>query len=135
MGVDIDYLKNRIKDIREIIEEIRKMVDKPFNQLSTNEKYAIRYQIVVLAEALGSICLHISIEDFGYEPNSYSECFKFLENKNFGESEELIKICRLRNLLVHRYWNIDDFKIYESIKKDFKCIEKLVEVIGEKYGI
>ena len=135
MSLDIDYLKNRLKEIRKIINEIGKMVSKPFNHLSIDERYAIRYQIIVLAEALGSMCLHITIEDFGYEPSSYAECFKFLGDKSLVDSEELIKIARLRNLLVHRYWNIDDLKIYESIKNNFKCVEELLKAIEEKYGV
>ncbi|MEA2055152.1 MAG: DUF86 domain-containing protein [Candidatus Thermoplasmatota archaeon] len=135
MSLDINYLKNRSKEIHEVINEIKRIVSKPFDDLSIDERYAIRYQIVVLAEALGSICLHIAIEDFSYEPSSYAECFKFLEDKGLINSEELIKIARLRNLVVHRYWNIDDLKIYESIKKDFKCVEELLKIIGKKYGV
>lgn len=48
--------------------------------MALDEKYSMRYQVVVLAEALGSICLHIAIEDFGYEPKSYAECFKLLKD-------------------------------------------------------
>lgn len=79
--------------------------------------------------------MHIAIEG-GYEPTSYADCFKFLEDKKLiGEVEEIIKIVRLRNLLVRRYWNIDDSIIYRSIKKNFKCVEDLLKTIEEKYGI
>ena len=46
MSLDIDYLENRLKEIRKIINEIGKMVSKPFNHLSIDERYAIRYQIL-----------------------------------------------------------------------------------------
>jgi len=35
------------------------------------EKYAIRYHIIVLAEALGGLCIHIATEDLKQEPQSY----------------------------------------------------------------
>ncbi|MBS7620798.1 DUF86 domain-containing protein [Candidatus Bathyarchaeota archaeon] len=30
---------------------------------------------------------------------------------------------RLRNLLVHRYWIIDDNQVYNAIKGDFKAVD------------
>jgi len=133
--IDADYLKGRVKEIRESIKELNKFVSKPFDMLTLYEKYAIRYQIIILAEALGSLCLHVAIEEFGYEANSYAECFKYIEEKGLLNIKELIKIVRLRNLLVHRYWIIDDLKIYEAIKEDFESVEELLKNIEERYGI
>jgi uncharacterized protein YutE (UPF0331/DUF86 family) len=136
MGVDIEYLKSRIKEVQESINEARRIVFKQYIELNVDEKYSLRYQLIVLVEALGSICLHIAIEDLGKEPESYSECFKLLENRSiFIRAEEIIKLVRLRNLLVHRYWDIDDAKIYNSIKGNFKAIEQLIERIRERYGL
>ncbi|MCD6443554.1 DUF86 domain-containing protein [Candidatus Bathyarchaeota archaeon] len=39
----------------------------------------------------------------------------------------------LRNLLVHRYWTIDDGKVYENIKSDFKCVEELLKKVEEEF--
>ena len=101
-----------------------------------DEKYSLRYHVVVLVEALASICLHISIEGFGREPRSYPECFKLLEEKGLIDcSEDLVKMARLRNILIHRYWIIDDEKVYDSIKKNFSCVEKLIESVEKKYWI
>jgi len=38
-----------------------------------------------------------------------------------------VKIIKLRNLLVHRYWVIDDKIIYDAIKKDFKYVEEFIK--------
>jgi len=109
---------------------------KQYSELSLDEKYSLRYHVVVLVEVLGSICLHISLEGFGREPRSYSECYKLLEEKSFIDcSEDLVKMTRLRNILVHRYWTVDDVKVYDSIKRNFKCVEQLIENVEEKYGI
>lgn len=134
MGVDCEYLKSRIIEVRELMGEIRRLVSKRYAELSNDEKYSLRYQLIVLVEALGSMCLHIAIEDLGKEPESYSECFMLLESRGIiDNSEEVIKIARLRNLLVHRYWRVDDALIYRSIKNDFKEIELLLKKIGERY--
>jgi uncharacterized protein YutE (UPF0331/DUF86 family) len=82
------------------------------------------------------MCLHVATEDFGYEPESYSDCFTYLQNKGIIIcAEDLVKMIRLRNLLVHRYWIVDDLKVYASIEKNFKCTEDLLKASGERYGV
>jgi uncharacterized protein YutE (UPF0331/DUF86 family) len=38
-----------------------------------------------------------------------------------------VKIIRLGNLFVHRYWVIGDKVIYDVIKKDFKYVEEFIK--------
>ena len=134
--VNLTYLKDRIAEVRQVINELKKLSSNPYEELTVDEKNSIRYQIIVLAEAIGSICLHIAIEDLGYEPKSYTECFAYMGSKNIVKYvDELIKIVRLRNLLVHKYWIIDDLKVYTSIKRNFDCIEELLKAVENKYGI
>lgn len=136
MGVDIDYLKGRIGEIRKTIGELSRLVSKPYAEIDLDEKYSMRYQLVVLVEALGDMGMHIAIEDLGSEPRSYAECFKLLEANELIESaEDLVKMVRLRNLLVHRYWIIDDAKVYKAVKEDFERVLELLEKVREKYGI
>lgn len=134
--MDIDYLKGRIGEIRKTIGELSRLVSKPYAEMGLDEKYSMRYQLVVLVEALGDIGMHIAIEDLGSEPKSYAECFKLLETAGLIESaEDLVKMVRLRNLLVHRYWIIEDARVYKAVKEDFGRVLGLVEKVEGKYGI
>lgn len=104
--------------------------------MSIDEKYAIRYHVIALAEALGSICLQIATEDLKLTPHSYSQCFKIMEEKSICRyAKDLTAIIRLRRLLTHRYWTIDDAQIYDSVKTNFKVVDEFVESVKEKYGI
>jgi uncharacterized protein YutE (UPF0331/DUF86 family) len=134
--IDTEYLKGQIREIRETMLELRRLTSKPYGQMPSDERYSLRYQIVVLVEALGSLCLHIAAEDFKCEPESYSECFNLLEKRGLvGCAEDLIKLSRLRNLVVHRYWVIDDSKVYDSIRGSSKCVQELVEGVSRKYDV
>lgn len=136
MPVDISHLKQRISEVWEAMSEVKRLTSKPYSALSLEEKYSIRYHVIVLAEAVGGICIHVAVEDIGREPQSYSECFRILEDEGvFDCSKDLIRIMRLRNLLVHRYWTIDDAQIYDSIKKDFRCIDNFLRGVKGRYGI
>jgi len=135
MPVNKDHLKQRINEVLEAKSELKRLTSKPYVNLSLEEKYAIRYHIIVLAEALGNICIHIAIEDFKREPQSYSECLKIMEEKGICDcAKDLVAIIRLRNLLTHRYWTIDDAQVYDSIKKDFKCVDEFLRSVREKYA-
>lgn len=68
MPVNTDNLKQRMNEVLEAKAELNRLTSKPYTRLNLEEKYAIRYHIIVLAEALGSICLHIATEDFKQEP-------------------------------------------------------------------
>jgi uncharacterized protein YutE (UPF0331/DUF86 family) len=41
-----------------------------------------------------------------------------------------VKIIRLRNLLVHRYWVIDDKIIYDAVKKNFRSVEEFIKRVS-----
>lgn len=42
---------------------------------------------------------------------------------------------KLRNLLVHRYWVIDDRKVMSSVRENFKCVERFLKWVEERYGL
>lgn len=78
MGVDRAYLKARVREARDAMRNLIRLSSKPFESLSLDEIYSMRYQIIVLAEAIGSICIHIALEDLNYEPSSLSDCVSYL---------------------------------------------------------
>ncbi len=136
MPVDVNQLKQRINEVLDAKAELKRLTLKAYAELSLDEKYAIRYHIIVLAEALGGICLHVAKEDLEQEPLSYSECFRLLDEEGIcGDcAKDLSAMVRLRNLLTHRYWAIDDQQVYNSIKDNFRGVDKFIESVQEKYA-
>jgi len=35
--------------------------------------------------------------------------------------------------LIHRYWLVDDGRVYEAVKADFKCVDELLSRVGETF--
>src|SRR3989304_616323 len=136
MPVDASQLKQRIIEVLDAKAELKRLTLKPYAELSLEEKYAVRYQVIVLAEALGGTCLHVAKEDLQQEPLSYSECFRILDEEGIcgNCANDLTAIMRLRNLLTHRYWAIDDRQVYDSIKNDFRGVDRFIERVQEKYA-
>ncbi len=137
MPINANQLKQRLTEVLDAKAELKRLTSKPYSELSKEAKYAIRYQVIILAEALGGACLHIAQEDLKLQPLSFSECFILLDEKGICENcaEGLGSITKLRNLLIHRYWTIDDKRIYDSIKNDFNGVDKFLESIQDRYAI
>ena len=137
MPVDVSQIKQRLTEVLEAKAELKRLTGKPYEKLDTNEKYAIRYHVIVLAEALGNVCLHVAKEDLKQNPLSYSECFSLLDDESITDdcAKELTKLIRLRNLLTHRYWVIYDNQVYNSIKNDFKGVDSFLESVQDKYAV
>ncbi|MEQ9713904.1 MAG: type VII toxin-antitoxin system HepT family RNase toxin [Candidatus Asgardarchaeia archaeon] len=120
MSLNKTFLQDRINEIIVNVEKAKEILAADFSSLSWRDVYSLRYIIISLVEASGSICLHILRRKYGIKPSGYGECFKKLSevgiiSKELGE--KLVKIAKLRTLLVHHYWATDDRRLYEESKK------------------
>jgi len=126
-GVNREYVSKLVADIKNAVGEILVYASKPFEELSSAEKYAIRYLLVTVAEALMALAIHLARRALSREPETPIHALMTLRDAGMitvGEYDELVK---LRNLLVHRYWVVDDARIYSSIKEDFKAMYSFIE--------
>ena len=119
-----------MSDILEAIAELRRLVSREFKEMSIDERYSMRYNLIVLVEFLASLCLHVALEHCGLRPRSYAECFRRVSERLsvscYGDLESL---ARLRNVLVHRYWAIRDEAIYDSVRRDFGCVMEFISKV------
>jgi hypothetical protein len=93
VSVDRERIKRFISEIRGAILFISKCAERTFEELTDSDKYAIRYNIIVIAEALSAIALHICRNIYGLEPETPIHALKPLADKNFIQrslSEELL---------------------------------------------
>ena len=137
MPVDKLLLSRRVADARGAIRELERLAGRPFEELNIDQLYAMRYNIIVLVEALVSLAIHVLREEQSYRPTGYTDAVERLSamlGLDAGCVSALKALVRLRNLLVHRYWNIDDKLVYENIKRDFRCVETLLERVYGRYG-
>lgn len=97
---------------------------------------AAKYSLLEIAEACIDIANHI-IAAKGYErAEEYSEMFRVLQKKGIiGKSlgDKMYDMAKFRNLLVHRYSDIDDKRVLDIIKSNLgdisefmRCIEKFL---------
>lgn len=134
MDINLEKLKKRISEIKEHKEKIKKYSSIPDSEFWKDERnlLAIKHLLLQSIEACGSICSHVLAKKFFKSPSSFSECFEFLyESKVINQelSSELRKMARFRNILVHRYWEIEDKKILEYARNNLGDFDRFLESV------
>ena len=132
-SINREYVHKLIQEINETISATIVATNKPYDRLSMIEKYAIRYHLIVIAEALIALALHITRRMFNTRPETPIHALQILRDNQLligDEYRDVVNIVKLGNLLIHRYWTIDDEKIYNTVKKDFKNLQRFLKRIS-----
>ena len=145
IGTDLPELDiMRIRRLLEEIEEAKRVVETIFKRTKdeflrdVEAQYAARYAIVKIVEAAAVAGSHILEAKFNIISESYAEVFSMLAKKGVvspSVSESFRRLTGLRNLVVHRYWDVDDSKIYDEAKGDgLGAVEKFAEEVRRYIG-
>lgn len=132
---DEEFIKRVLGDAKEALEELRTIVSKPMSTVlrSRDLRYAMRFSVVLLVEALTDAAQHILVRCFDVEPTSYSDAMTKLGVAGVvpqGLADAAAKLARLRNLVIHRYWEVDDARIYRSAAEGgIDAVERMISVI------
>ena len=99
---------------------------------SYKDVQAAKYSLLEIMEACIDIANYIiSVKGFR-RAEEYSDMFKVLKEEGVIEKELAVKLedmARFRNLLVHRYGEIDNRRVLEIIKHNLKDIEEFQKEI------
>lgn len=116
------------------LEEIKTLSTNKFLE-SYRDVQAAKYSLLEIMEACIDIANYIiSVKGFR-RAEEYSEMFKVLKEEGIigtGLAPKLEDMARFRNLLVHRYGEIDNRRVLEIIKYNLKDIEEFEKEI-EKF--
>ena len=87
-------------------------------------------EIVEAAVVMG---LHILREHFRESIEGYAQVFKKLMECNVVSrdvGEVMIRFVRLRNLIVHRYWEVDNARMYREVREEeLRIARRFVEEV------
>jgi len=123
----IDIIDENIR----LIEEIRSQGYESFSG-SFRDIQAAKHSLQEAIEACLDIGSHIIAEKGFRRPEDYKEIFKVLEENGIIDhvlSEKLQEMAQFRNLLVHRYGQIDIKRVYIIMSNDLKDIQKFAKSI------
>ena len=92
-----------------------------------------KYHLIVAIEICIDICTHL-ISRNGYRvPEDYGDTFMVMsevEALDPASSEELKKMAKFRNRLVHLYWQVDDKQVYDILQNRLSDFKRFLDSIA-----
>jgi uncharacterized protein YutE (UPF0331/DUF86 family) len=123
MSLNADLVRARCAEIEESVrrlEEFQRLPRDPF--LANRDTLDIvSYRLLVAIEAALAICYHVTAQRLRKVPEGYAECFGILHEAGMLPADlagRLQKMARFRNLLIHRYWDVDYGIVYDVVQQD-----------------
>lgn len=92
------FIEKLTSEIKEAILIIVRYSSKSFKELSDAEKYALRYNLIVVAEALSSLAIHIVRRVFESRPETPLQALLLLRDKGLLDEYEFNDITKLMRL-------------------------------------
>ena len=132
--IDIERVKERAREIRESLEKIRGYAALPDAEFFADERnlYTVEHLLLIAIEATASLCTHILAKTARKAPSSHAECFEGLRDLGMVDDElasRLVKMVRFRNLLVHRYWEVDPVRVLSYAREDLGDFEAFLAAV------
>jgi len=136
--LDIKKIKFLISEIKENLADIREYTKVSQDKFWKDKRNILSVEHLLLRaiEATCNICVHLAAKELQKGVESPAECFELLEKEkliNRDLSASLRKMARFRNILVHRYWEVDEKKVYQYAKKNLEDFEKFIEIISKNF--
>jgi uncharacterized protein YutE (UPF0331/DUF86 family) len=132
--INTEKIKTLGKDLLDTVSEIKSITSIKEEVFVKERKniFSLRYLLIEAVEAMANICNHILTRVTGQIPKGYPDCFEKLSEakiitKKLGRN--LKKLASLRNILIHKYWDIDDRKVFKSAKENIGDFEEFLRQI------
>ena len=127
---DVDPIRVRdllgnIADAQRRLRELGQLPEADFLGDYRNTESA-KYLLIVATEAAIDLCNHIVARRGGQAPQDYADCFAILNVLGVIDpnlTERLKRMARFRNLLVHLYWQVDNRRVYQVIRRDLDDLD------------
>jgi len=130
-GIDVEQVRERAREIRESVTKVRQYAAQPDVDFFADERnlYTVMHLLLIAIEAVAAICSHILARTARKAPSSYSDCFEGLAGLGILDRDltgRLIRAARFRNLLIHRYWEIDPRRVLSYARENLGDLEEFL---------
>lgn len=138
--VNPSVVRTKAGAIRRNIAQISRLVAQPDEQFWSDERNiaTLKLWLLELVQDAADLCNHLAARLLNKAPSSYPECFEILAEEGIIAeplANSLRQMARFRNLIVHRYWDVDDQRVLEIARTQMGDLEQFLEAIAHAVGI
>lgn len=122
MVISREGIEARLEELDEILGELNLYRDVPTHEIRRNlsQQWIIERGLIAAAALILDIANHILAGQFGVYPDTYEESLEQLRDKGVISDDlysEIRGLGGFRNILVHRYQEIDVVQVLEHFQK------------------
>jgi uncharacterized protein YutE (UPF0331/DUF86 family) len=136
MSLNHDLIQARFGDIQQSLERLHEIRELPRVRFLADQDIldVTCYRLLVAIEAALQICFHVSARRLQRVPDTYAECFALLGEAGIlpeDLSQDLQRMTRFRNMLVHVYWEVDYGLVYDALQEHLDDLGAFVRAISD----
>lgn len=136
MTANLHLIQQRCAEIRLILRGLEETGRLSLAEFTSHDLLvdATLYRLQCAIEAAQAICTHLAARIPTRTPRSAPDCFAALAEVGViptGLGLRLQQMARFRNLLVHRYWELDLAQVHAILSSDLGDLVAYVEAIEE----
>ncbi len=137
---DTERMKKLISSIRQsvgLLQEIAELPEKTFGK-DVHKQCSAKYNFITSIEAVIDLANHLISRNKLRAPEDYADTFAVLAESKIIKSnfsEELMKMARFRNRLVHLYWDIDIKDLYNILQTKLSDFDKFLKALSKHITI
>ncbi len=136
MSLDRDRIRTRLEDIARSLDRLKRLqrMDRQAFLADEDSKDIARSRLLTAMEAALNICYHAAAKKLHRVPEEYAQCFMLLGEAGYltaDVSRRLASMARLRNRLVHLYWDVDYGQVYDLLQHHLADLEAFSNCAAE----
>ncbi len=138
-GIDVQQMRERAREVRESVIKIRQYTAQSDEDFFADERnlYTVMHLLLIAIESIAGMCSHVMAKAARKAPSSYADCFEGLKTLGILDRNltgRLIRMARFRNLLIHRYWEIDPRRVLLYARENLDDLEMFLIQMGQWLG-
>lgn len=138
--VNPDVVRTKAAAIRQTVARISRLVAQSDEQFWGDERNieTLKLWLIELMQDAADLCNHLAARLLHRAPTSYPECFEMLGDEGIIDealANSLRQMARFRNLLIHRYWDVNDRRVLEIARTQLGDLEQFLQAIAHATGV
>ena len=138
MAIDKDRIAQYIETVERLLKDwVQFSKTTTLAKLKKDRKHClfVCYTMQGAIQTVLDIVNHIIAAHAWPRPMRYRECFEILGRENFIQGDivkKLTELSRFRNILVHRYPNLNIKKILPHVQQSWKPLKEFIKIVARK---
>ena len=142
MSIDEKRISRYLLTIRENIEDLESLLKQHSDHEFLEDRLltkSLKYCLIEIAETVSDILQHVLARKKGIAADGYVDVAVKAKQNNIIPADlidRLLFFFKFRNVLVHRYWQVEDNEVLRNTRqgtKDFRVLADIIEnIISEE---